>query len=312
MLDQDGGAAARARGDGPRSPFPVLVWLNGRYADARRARVSALDRGLLHGDGLYDTWRTYGGAPFDTAAHIRRLAASARRLGFPRPGDPRDWEARARRLVERNGLADAAIRLTMTRGATGEALLPVRAGRPTLLLTVRPIPPDLPRQQARGIACVRLPFPRDAAFPWGTMKLIGHMSAIVGRRHARARGAAEGLYVTAGGEITEATTSNVFLVERSTLVTPPLSSGVLGGVTRDLVLRLGRRLGLAVREEPIRSARLDRAGEIFVTASTIEVLPVVRLDGRRIGTGRPGEVTTRLQQAYRTHVIRTCSTEGRR
>jgi branched-subunit amino acid aminotransferase/4-amino-4-deoxychorismate lyase len=285
----------------------VFVWLNGRFADARRARVSALDRGLLHGDGLYDTWRTYDGTPFDTAAHLRRLAVSAKRLGFPHPGAARLWDARARQLVRRNGLDDAAIRLTMTRGATGDAILPVRSGRPTLLLTVRPIPADLAAQQAHGVACVRLPFPRDAAFPWGTMKLIGHMSALVGRRLATERGAAEGLYVTAAGEVTEGTTANVFAFDRGVLTTPPLSAGVLGGVTRDLVLRLARRLGLALREAPLRSAQLDRATELFLTASTIEVLPVVRLDGRRIGAGLPGPVTRRLQAAYRTHVLRACA-----
>jgi D-amino acid aminotransferase len=282
----------------------MLVWLNGRLLDARQARVSALDRGLLHGDGLYDTWRTYAGVPFATAAHLRRLAASARRLGFPSPGDPRRWHERARRLVARNGLGDAAVRLTMTRGATGDALLPTRAGPPTLLLTVRPIPADLARRQARGIACVLLPFPRDAAFPWGTMKLVGHMSAVIGRRQAQRRGAGEGLYVTRDGEVTEGTTSNLFVVERGVLLTPPRQSGVLGGVTRDLVLGLARRLGLTVREEPLRTARLRRAAEVFVTASTIEVLPVVRLDGRRVGSGTPGTVTRRLQEAYGAHVRR--------
>ena len=173
----------------------MLVWLNGRVLDARAARVSALDRGLLHGDGLYDTWRTYDGVPFATTAHLRRLAASAKRLGLPSPGDPRQWHERARRLVARNRLGDAAVRLTMTRGATGDALLPARPGRPTLLLTARPLPQDLPAQQTRGIACALLPFPRDAAFPWGTLKLIGHMSAVVGRREALRRGASEGLYV---------------------------------------------------------------------------------------------------------------------
>jgi len=282
----------------------MLVWLNGRILDARAARVSALDRGLLHGDGLYDTWRTYDGVPFATAAHLRRLAASAKRLGFPPPGDPRQWHERARRLVARNGLVDAAVRLTMTRGATGDTLLPVRSGPPTLLLTVRPIPPDVARQQARGIGCVLLPFPRDAAFPWGTMKLVGHVSAVIGRRQALRRGAAEGLYVTRDGEVTEGTTSNLFVVSGGALLTPPRESGVLGGVTRDLVLRLARRLGLAVREEPIATARLRRAAEVFVTASTIEVLPVVRLDGRRVGAGTPGPVTRRLQDAYRAHVRR--------
>jgi branched-subunit amino acid aminotransferase/4-amino-4-deoxychorismate lyase len=283
----------------------VLVWLNGRTLDAGAARVSALDRGLLHGDGLYDTWRTYAGVPFATRAHIRRLAASARRLALPPPGAWQAWHARAARLVAANRLEDAAIRLTLTRGDGGDALLATRRARPTMLLTVRPIPHDLERQRARGIACVLLPFPRDAAFPWATMKLIGHVSAVVGRRHARRHGAAEGLYVTAAGEVTEGTTSNLFTVERGVIVTPPLACGVLGGVARDLVLRLARRAGLTVREAPIPARRLAAAAEVFVTASTIEVMPIVRVDGRPVGAGRPGDVARRLQAAYRAHVART-------
>jgi len=282
----------------------VLVWLNGRVLEARAARVSALDRGLLHGDGLYDTWRTYGGRCFAADAHLRRLSAAAKRLELPPPGDARVWAARAERLAARNGLDDAAVRLTVTRGATGDALLPQRRGRQTLLLTVRPLPGDLARRQAHGIACVLLPFPRDAAFPWGTIKLIGHASAIVGRRHALRRGATEGLYVTGDGEVTEGTTSNFFAVERGTLLTPPRESGVLGGVTRDLVLRLARRLGIRAREERLSVARVRQAGELFLTASTIEVLPVVRLDGRRVAGGTPGPVTRRLQRAYADHVRR--------
>jgi branched-subunit amino acid aminotransferase/4-amino-4-deoxychorismate lyase len=153
---------------------------------------------------------------------------------------------------------------------------------------------------------VLLPFPRDAGFPWGTLKLIGHVSAVVGRQEALRRGASEGLYVTGDGEVTEGTTSNLFIVERGGLVTPPHESGVLGGVTRDLVLRLAHRLGLPAREAPLGVARVRRAAEVFVTASTVEVLPVVRLDGRRVGAGTPGPITCRLQDAYRAEVRRAC------
>lgn len=280
----------------------MLVWLNGRWLPARAARVSALDRGLLHGDGLYDTWRTYDGEPFAVAAHLRRLAAAARVLRLPAPGPAGVWSRRARALVARNGLRDATVRLTITRGAAGDYLVPDRPARPTQLMTVRRLPADLPAQQARGIAAVLLPFPRDVAPPWGGLKLLGHPSAVVGRTRARGRGAREGLYVTAEGSVTEGTTSNLFLVERGVLVTPPAAGGILGGVTRDLVLRLARRAGLVVREEPIHAVELRRAAEVFVTASTIEILPVVRLDGRRVGGGRPGPVTGTLQAAYRRMV----------
>ncbi|MCW5890977.1 MAG: aminotransferase class IV [bacterium] len=277
----------------------MLVWLNGRWLAARDARVSALDRGLLHGDGLYDTWRTYGGVPFAVDAHVRRLAAACRILRLPPPGDAATWARRAADLVRRNRMADGTVRLTITRGLAGDGPLPARTPvRPTLLLTARALPLDLAAQQTRGIAAVLLPFPRDVGPWWAGVKLIGHASAVVGKMYARARRAAEGLYVTPEGEVTEATTANLFLVERGMLVTPPTGGGVLGGVTRGLVLRAARRARLAVREEPIPVARLRRAAEVFVTASTIEILPVVRLEGDAVGGGEPGPVTRRLQASY--------------
>jgi branched-subunit amino acid aminotransferase/4-amino-4-deoxychorismate lyase len=282
----------------------VLVWLNGRFVDARSARISALDRGLLHGDGVYDTWRTYGGRPFAVAAHIRRLTAAARMLRLPAPGPADVWERRARQLVARNGFIDATIRLTITRGDAGDALVPTRPARPTVLLTVRALAPNLAVMQADGIAAVLLPFGRDAQAPWAGLKTVGHPSAVVGRMLASRRNAGEGLYVDGDGNVTEATTANLFAVIGATIVTPPARGEVLGGVTRDLVLRLARRAGLTVREDVLPVARVRAARELFVTASTIEVLPVVRLEGRRIADGRPGPITQRLQATYRTAVER--------
>jgi branched-subunit amino acid aminotransferase/4-amino-4-deoxychorismate lyase len=285
----------------------VFVWLNGHVVPAARARVSALDRGLLHGDGLYDTWRLYDGVPFATSAHLRRLARAARHLGLPAPGAAAMWDARVRRLAARNRLTDAAVRLTLTRGTAGDAVLPTRTGRPTLLLTTRPLPADLAERQRRGIRATLLPFPRDGAPPWGAFKLVGHASAVAGRMLAERRRAQEGLYVSADGRVAEGTTSNLFVVRRGTVTTPPAAGDILGGVTRDLVLRLARRAGLRVREGRLLAAPLGQADEIFVTASTVEILPVVRLDAARIGSGRPGPVTLTLQAHYRDHVRRACA-----
>src|SRR5262249_39463917 len=277
-------------------------WLKRRFVAARAAPVSALDRGPLHGDGVYDPWRTYGGEPFAVAAHVRRLAGAARVRGLPARGTALAWARRSRALVARSGLADAAVRLTITRGAAGDAVLPARAARPTFLLTARPLPADLGRRQERGVAAIVLPFPRDAAPAWGRLKLLGHASAVVGRLAAERRGAAEALYVGESGEVTEAISANLFLVERSVLVTPPRTAGILPGVTRAIVLELARGLGLRAREERVTVARLHRAQEVFLTGSTIELVPIVRLDGRRIGDGRPGATTQQLQAAYAARV----------
>ena len=282
----------------------MLVWLNGRVVDERAARVSVLDRGLLHGDGVYDTWRTYGGRPFALAAHLARLAHATRRLGLPPPGAAGGWATRTRLLLRRNALDDGVARLTITRGAAGTGPAPSVRARPTILLTVRALPPDLDGLQARGVGVTLLPFARDAGPGWGALKLVGHASAVVGKQLAMRRRAFEGLYVTPDGFVTEGTTSNVFAVVRGALVTPPTDGTILGGVTRDRVLAAARRLGLRLRETSLAVDRLRRADEVFVTASTIEVLPVVRIDGRPVGDGGPGPTTRALQDAYRAAVAR--------
>jgi branched-subunit amino acid aminotransferase/4-amino-4-deoxychorismate lyase len=201
-------------------------------------------------------------------------------------------------------LGDAAIRLTVTRGEAGDALLPARRTRPTILLTARPLPRDLARRRRDGIAVATLPFARDAGPYWGRLKLIGHASAVVGRRIAARAGADEGIYVTPDGHVTEATTANLFVVDGHHLLTPPVDAGILPGVTRAIVVGLAPRAGLTVHETPIPLRTLRRAREIFLTASTVEIVPVVRLDGRRVGAGVRGDVTRLLQERYDAHVAR--------
>src|SRR5262249_39411430 len=136
---QDGRPPSRPR----RRAASMFVWLNGRVVRAAEARVSALDRGLLHGDGVYDTWRTYGGQPFAVREHVRRIERTARFLGLSPVGSVAQWEHRSRLLARRNGLAEIGVRLTITRGACGLELLPRGSARPTGLLTARPLPTGL-------------------------------------------------------------------------------------------------------------------------------------------------------------------------
>lgn len=282
----------------------LVIWLNGRFVGERDARISPLDRGLLHGDGVYDTWRTYGGRSFALRDHLRRLAASARALALPAPESTDVWERRTRTLLRRNGFADGTLRLTLTRGAGGIGPLPDHDAPPLRLLTVRPIPAHLATLWERGVAAVTLPFPRDIDPAWCHLKLIGHPSVFLGKQLAAKRGAFEGLYVNARREVTEGTTANLAIVERDALVTPPLSAGILAGVTRTMLLRAARRVGLRVVEEAIPVRRLVRARELVLTSSTIEVMPVVKLDGRAVGTGRVGDGARALQDAYRASVQR--------
>ncbi|MGH7857706.1 MAG: aminotransferase class IV, partial [Candidatus Binatia bacterium] len=154
-----------------------IVWLNGRFLPASRARVSALDRGLLYGDGIFDTVRSYDGRPFALDAHLRRLRRTARRLDLVFPGDAHAWERRIVELLRRNDLTDAAVRLTLTRGAAGEGLLPPSRVRPTLLLTARRLHPSLPALRKKGVGVVLLPFHPGLAGLLAGQKTVDYLTA---------------------------------------------------------------------------------------------------------------------------------------
>jgi branched-subunit amino acid aminotransferase/4-amino-4-deoxychorismate lyase len=275
------------------------VWLNGRIVRAARARLAVTERGFLYGDGLFETVRTYQGRPFLLAAHLARLRRSARFFSLPVAGTARSWTRSIGRLLAANRLTDAAVRLTVTRGTAAGLAPPLRA-RPTLLLEARPLDADLAAHQAAGVDVCLLPFARGTG-PFVAHKTLAYLPAVLGRRHARLRGAHDGLYVTPEGNVTEATTANLFVWYRGRLRTP--GTGVLPGVTRDLVITLARRLGLVTEERPVGRPLLATAGEAFLTSSVVEILPVVRVDDHPVGSGVPGPVTRALQDAYRRRVV---------
>ena len=274
------------------------VWINGRLVPRHRASVSALDRGLLLGDGIFETVRVYGGRPFMLPEHLRRLRRSGRALGIGIAGDLAYWRQALERLCRVNGLAEAAVRLTVTRGA-GPGLAPPARSRATALIHARPAERGLESGRARGVALGPLPLGRGPDF-LSEHKTLGYLPAVIGRRLAHQRRAYDGLYTTGRGFVTEATTANVFAVIHQRLRTP--ATGMLPGIARALVIDLARRIGHRVEEKPMRRHLLDKAEEVFLTSSTVEVLPVIRIDGTPVSRGRPGPVTLALQDAYRNRV----------
>ncbi len=276
------------------------VWLNGRIVRAAAARLPVSDRGLLYGDGLFETLRVYAHHPFLLGAHLGRLRRSARRIGISIPGDPPHWKHAIRRVCVANGLGDAAVRLTITRG-TAPGLLPLRQGRPTLLVQARAVDPGLLAAQDRGIAVALLPFGRGGGL-LDAHKTLAYLPAVLGCREAARRGLDDGLYLGAGDTVTEATSSNVFVCHGRRVRTP--AAGILPGITRDVVLGAARRLGYVVEERPVSRALLRSATEVFLTSSVGEIRPVVRIESRAVGAGVPGPVTRALQAAYRARVAR--------
>lgn len=270
-----------------------VVWLDGRLVPAAEARISPFDRGFLLGDAVFETMRVYAGSPFREAEHLARLR---RTCGLARLPYPEDLPRAVRAVLEANALQEASVRITVSRGVGGRGASPRGAGPATLLVTASAVEPR-PEVWTRGLHVVTASLPH--ATPLAGAKTTNYMANVLARIEAEEKGADDALFVDAAGHVVEATQANLFLVEGDALATPPLSSGCLPGVTRALLLQLAPSAGLRPVERPLRVADVAAADEAFLSASVLEVGPVVAVDGRRIGTGVPGEAARRLHTLYR-------------
>lgn len=282
----------------------AVVYLNGRYVQAERAKVSAFDRGFSYGDGLFETIRTYAGWVFGLDRHLARLKKGADQIGIPFEGDVGEWRQVMAELLRRNRLqaADASLRLTVTRGpdVLGSLLPPDAPLSPTILLVARPLDVGIAERQQIGIGAVTV--------YWGNpfnplqIKSLDYLYNMLAMAQAHREGAQEALFVDRDGCVVEGATSNLFSLSRGVLTTPPLSSGLLPGITRDVIIELAKKEGLTVSEAPVHLNELLAVEEALLTGSLKEVMPLVTVDGRTIGTGSPGPVTHHLQQRYRAAV----------
>ena len=283
----------------PVEPSPAgCVCVDGVFFAPDAARAPALDHGVLYGDGLFETLRTYGGVPFRLDGHLARLEHGMRALEFPAVE-----RARVRALtletIDRAALADAHVRITVTRGVSDLGLDPAGCAAPTVIISALPLRPFPDRLYAEGVEAIRLwpRHPGDRPPPW--VKSTSYQRTVLARVELRRRGAHEGFFLDVDGSVTEGTVSNVFALSRGVLRTPP-ATVCLPGITRAEVMELAREVGgLEVREEVLSARLLDDADEVWATSSLSEVLPVVRIDGRSVGSGVPGEMAARLRAAYR-------------
>lgn len=293
--------------------MPTVVNLDGALVPPSAAKVSVFDRGFLYGDSVYEVIRTYGGRPFELDAHLARLRHSADRIGLvPKWGPERTAAELARALEASRGgddpdpdaapwnVGERYARVVMTRGAGEIGLDPALAVDPVALVVAQPLRGPPARAYAEGVAAavvgVRRASPQ-AIDP--SAKTGAHLPNVLAVKEARAAGAHEALLLDDAGHVTEGSSSNVFAVAGGAVLTPPLAAGILEGVTRGVVLRLARELGVPAREAPLRASDLAGADEVFITSTIREIVPVTRLDGAAIGAGRPGPVTARLHRAFR-------------
>lgn len=288
-----------------------ICWLNGKYLDISKARISPLDRGFLFGEGLFETWRTYKGRPYGLPDHLARLAGSAKKIHIPFDTEE-PWEERCIELARRNGMlkSDGAVRMTVTRGRGPVSLVVDKTEEPTTLMMFRPLEPTLHDAKTKGVGIHLQSVGSGVSEKQRQLKSLNYLPAILARMEAKKNRCFEAVYYTEGlgksarTTVLEGTTSNVFVVKKGVVWTAPISAGLLPGVTRRKTLRLLGQLA-TVKEERFTTDFLMSADEIFLTASSIEVVPVVRVGrSHRIGNGKPGPVSLEMQRRYRAEVAR--------
>lgn len=272
----------------------ALIYLNGRWVRRAAARVSVLDRGFMYGDGIFETLRAYRGMPYLLDEHLERLHESANILALPLPRV--DWRKQTAALLRRNRLLedDAWIRIVVTRGESAPGLLPAMRAKPTIVMMTGPM-----RVRRVMMSATLLPFAQESFL--AEHKSLNYLLGVVGRAYAARHNADEGIYVGNNGALREGTTSSLFLVRDGSLYTVP-TIGILPGVTRRIVLDLAFRAGIRTIERPLHAQDLFEGDEAFLTSSLQEIVPLVHVDNRPIGEGKPGPVTRQLQRLYRAAV----------
>ena len=284
----------------------ATVFVNGHITDAGSARIAVFDHGFLYGEGVYETLRTYHGEPFLHERHAARLRQSAALMALPVPFTDAELLAsmRATMAAHPGGLAEAYIRVLLTRGVGELSYNPAACPVPTTVIIVKPFPAPPERTFSEGIkvwlVTVRRNHPQALNPMIKSNNLINNALAM---QEALTHGADEALMRNQAGDIVECSQSNFFVVKDGRLVTPPLAAGLLPGITRAFVLELADEMGLPAREERVTPEDVSSADEAFITGTTREVTPVVRVDDHPIGTGKPGPIAQALLTRFRARAL---------
>jgi branched-chain amino acid aminotransferase len=287
-----------------RKEGSVKVYLDGKLVSKEQATVSVFDHGFLYGDGVFEGIRVYDGNIFRLEPHIDRLYESARSLALEIPMT-RDELIRATiGTVAANQKRDVYIRLVISRGPGDLGIDPLKCSKPTVVIIADSIalyPAELYEKGISLVTATHRRIPIDSFDP--RIKSLNYLNNILAKMEARNAGCPEAVMLNHAGRVAECTADNIFVVKRGVVRTPDLLEGALGGITRGAVLELARKAGLAAEETRLALHDLYNADECFLTGTGAEIVPVVSVDQRRIGDGRPGTTTLRLLEAFR--VLRT-------
>lgn len=278
----------------------MKIFLDGKYVDEADAKVSVFDHGLLYGDGVFEGIRVYGGKIFRLEQHLDRLFASGKAIMLQVPMTKAALVEACRETCRLNGIKDGYIRLVVTRGVGYLGLSPFKCKSPTVFIiaaTIELYPEEIYR---KGLNLITAATRRTnaAAFP-PAVKSLNYLNNIMAKIEAINGGTVEALMLNDQGYVAECTGDNVFLVRDGKLETPPASAGSLNGITRGAVIDLAGKLGIPVSEPNLTRYDVMTAEECFLTGTAAEIVPVATLDGRPIGSGKPGALTLKLTEEFR-------------
>ena len=277
----------------------MKIYVDGKYCDEKGARISVFDHGLLYGDGIFEGIRAYNGRVFKLKEHIDRLFDSAKAILLEIPMSHAEMMRAVVETCRQNNLRDGYIRLLVTRGVGTLGLNPNRCKNPSVIIIADTIQLYPQEMYDKGMAIVTVPTTRNlnnALNP--AVKSLNYLNNVLAKIEANLAGVEEALMLNAAGYVAECTGDNIFILKDGRMLTPPLSSGALYGITRGTVIELARGAGIEVSEPNLTRYDLYIADECFLTGTGAEIIPVTKIDGRIIGSGKPGPTTRSLVSKY--------------
>ncbi|MFT3866978.1 MAG: branched-chain-amino-acid transaminase [Nibricoccus sp.] len=282
----------------------MKIYLDGKFVDQADAKISVFDHGLLYGDGIFEGIRLYKGNIFRLEEHLERLEYSAKAILLKMPWTRKEISDATCEICRQNNLSDGYIRLVVTRGVGDLGLSPWLCPKPSIFIIADKINLYPAEHYTKGLEIVTVPTRRvnPAAFS-PAIKSLNYLNNILAKIEAKQFGALEAIMLNDQGYVAECTGDNIFTVFKGEILTPPASQGALKGITRGAILDIAKEIGVTLREVDMTRYDFWTADECFLTGTAAEVIPVVKLDGREIGSGKPGPITQRVLEAFRRRVL---------
>ena len=278
----------------------LKIYINGQILPQEDAKISVFDHGLLYGDGVFEGIRAYNGKIFTLEEHLDRLYDSATAISLKIPMTKAELADAIKNTMEANNMKDSYIRLVVTRGVGKLGLDPNKCATPQIIIITDTIELYPKALYEKGLDIVTVTTIRNhfsALDP--KIKSLNYLNNILAKIESIQAGAGEALMLNKDGYVAECAGDNIFIYKNKTLLTPPTSAGILVGITRNVVMKLAAEMEIKVKEELITRYDLYIAEECFLTGTAAEIIPVVKIDGRTIGTGKPGKITSNLLKRYR-------------